>query len=1009
MIRHQKSARQLSVELLEPRFMLAGSPVAEWRFDSTSGTVLVDSTGTANGTITGSSVYNSTATALVSAMPVWTASNPTQWGTGTVNGALRLFSDTDGAVVDASVAPLVSSVSLWFKADATNPTRYDSSAANGGNTSTNTSVAMPLFETGDSSNGLNIYIYGNRLFVGAWTAGGGSGKETFLSTAANAIVAGRWYNVVATLDPTSAQGLRAYLNGTQFAAAQGRAIGGPAGIGIGHVDGTSRFLLGPVGISVVSNNTPAANNNRGFAGYLDEARVYAEVLTPTDVVAIRDATAPTVPEETYLIRDSGQAATIGRFRFAGQLASEHFVIKWGSGLPANMTPITTYIQQNLNRLEMAWDIIVDQSGMNGVRARNGVTYKVNAYILETGLWFVDGSGNTFAGASTGNDPAGFAAMYVSPWALAQSQSPRSINVAPWGDVANTTTLPHEFTHVLQIESLGFQNSDFSGSFYETHANFGASLVDNYDPGNNRAQITTRNSINGRYGQRRHRYSSATDFRYEAHPFLNYLTTLPGYGTQFVLSGLWDSPDAQGPNKDPWGVLRSHFASDATFASVYATYVASTVTYKSLFNGALLSGTPAIPAHDTTQRMFRTYLEPVGSSPGWYQVPEQDTPEQYGANIIKLTPVDRVAGQPHTITVNLDGYTNPGQANGIYATLVAISGTGANVQERYSPTWQNGEMTFTLAANETDVYLTVTAIPSIHRNYIWSNPFQGTGTGQKIEQFPYRVSLTGAVPVRSEAPTTRALPGGSGARHINPDGSTGGWVASTAFAASTAYIGFNAQVLGTARVDNTARVDDYATVLGNSRVLGSAIVRGHAKIENSSTVTGNAIVEEYADILGGTISEFARVKGDAQVNAGQIKGNALLLDYATITNAATIVAGDTVVKGDGVVDNAVMTGNAMVVASGLAAGTGLVTNMGIQYNGEPSPQEIPLMTTQYNNLFAQYDFATADDNAVWDSFNTTYGWESDTPPQWIASSSLQRQSAEWRFAIRERQSICRAQP
>jgi Concanavalin A-like lectin/glucanases superfamily/Dockerin type I domain len=61
-------------------------------------------------------------------------------------------------------------------------------------------------------------------------------------------------------------------------------------------------------------------------------------------------------------------------------------------------------------------------------------------------------------------------------------------------------------------------------------------------------------------------------------------------------------------------------------------------------------------------------------------------------------------------------------------------------------------------------------------------------------------------------------------------------------------------------------------------------------------------------------------------------------------------------------------------------------MGIQYNGEPASQEVPLMTTQYNNLFAQYDFATADDHAVWDSFNTTYGWESDTPPLWVSSSS-----------------------
>jgi hypothetical protein len=967
-------------ERLESRALLAGDPVAEWRFDESVGTVLVDSIGSSTGTITGSSVYNATGTALVNVMPAWTAANPTQWGTGTRGGALRTFSDTDGAIVAAAVAPEVRSVTLWFKADTTNPTRYVSNSGNGGNT-TSSSVTMPLFESGDSSAGMNIYIYNNRLYVGAWnSAVAGWSGGTFLFTGANAIVAGRWHHVTITIDPTAALasgGLRGYLDGLQFGAGNGATIGGPAAIGIGRVDGTTRFLLGTSGSSVVNNDTPVSNNSRGFAGYIDEARVYAETLTAADVVAIRDATAPTVPEESWLIRDSGRAATIGRFRFAGQLASEHFVFKWGTGLPASMNPVTTYIQQNLNRLEMSWDIIVDQAGMAAPPARNGVTYKINAYILDTGLWFVDANGGTFSGAFAGGDPTGFAALYVSPWALAQSQNPRSINVAPWGAVANTTVTPHEFTHVLQSESQGFANSNFSGPFWEAHANYGASLVDDYDP---QGEVTARNSINGRYGERQHRYSLATDFRYQAHLFLNYLSTLPEYGLAFTTSGLWKDVDAQGNNKDPWQVLRNNFASYADFARVYSDYAARTVTYKALYGGALLTGSPAIPAHNTTSRLFRTYLEPVASSPGWYQVSEQDTPEQYGVNIVPLTMLGKAAGQPLSVTVNLDGYTNPGQANGIYATLVAVSGSGATTQESFSPTWQNGELTWEVPATATHLYLTVSAIPSIHRNYIWSHPFHGTGVGQKLERFPYRVSMTGAVPARSETPVDRPSPGGSAVRHINPDGSTGGF--KTVSVPATVYIGYNARVTG-GTVAGNARIEEYATVTGGT-VNGSAIVRGNARVQGG-TVTNNAIVDDYAVIVGGSIFEFARVRGDARVEAGQIRGNALLLDFATIVNSATVVSGDTVIKGYGVVDNANMTGNALVASSGLAAGTGLVTNMGVQYNGEPASQEVPLMTTQYNNLFAQYDFSAQDANAVWDTFNTTYGWMSSTPPQWISSS------------------------
>ena len=921
----RKNQRRLTVEQLEPRTMLAGDPLANWNFDATSGTDLIDSQAGHNGVLTGA--------------PTWAVNQ------GTRVGALRLYSDSDGATVATADAPLVQSVSLWFKADTTRPVLQGSSSA----------TRMVLFEAGDSTRGVSIYIYNNLLYVGAWNNGvSGWTNGTFAST--NLIRAGRWHQVVLTLSPSltlQAGGLKGYLDGAEFGSVNGANIGSAGPIGFGKVDGSTRFHDG----------VSSASNNRGFAGFLDEARIYGETLTAGDVVTIRDETNPLTPEEEYLTRESGRVTDLAIFRIPNILTSEHFAIKWGNNNTSGLAVNPTMIQQNLNRLEQSWDIIVEQSGMEGPPARNQATsapvkFKINVYVLETGLWV-----STGGGAFAGPDAESFGALYISPWAMGGGTTTGT----PWGTIVNTTVTPHEFTHVLQFESGGFQNSDFSGPFWETHANYGASLV---------SDIVTRNSINGRYGQRRHRYSLATDFRYEAHPFLNFLAGRPEYGPDFATSMLWEDPSALVSGADPWQVLRNNFASDAEFASVYADYVASSVTYKALYDGALLTGSPAIPAHNTTTRLFRTYLEPVGSSPGWYQVPEQDTPEQYGANIVKLTPVGRVAGQPHTITVNLDGYVNPGQSNGNYATLVAISGSGASVQERFSPTWQNGEMTFELAANETDIYLTVTAIPSVHRNYIWSHPFHAIGNLQKIEQFPYRVSMSGAVPVRSETPVARPAPNGSAVRHMNPDGSQGGW--KTVSVPATVYLGPNVWVTG-GSVSGNARIEDYATITGGS-VNGSAIVRGNARVQ-AGTVTGNAIVEDYAVIAGGTTSEFARVKGDALVSAGQIRGNALLLDYATVTGGSAVVAGDTVIKGYGVVDNAQMNGNALVAASGLAAGTGLVTNMGVQFNGEPASQEIPLMSTQYNNLFAQYNFASADNNAVWDSFNTTYGWVSSTPPQW----------------------------
>ena len=180
--------------------MMAGDPVAEWRFDSNSGTVLDDSIGTSVGTITGSSVYNQTATAQVNVMPVWTASNPTQWGTGTQNGALRLFSDTDGAIVDAAVAPQLSRSACGSRPTTPIPratTRAPPTAAARAARRSPCRCSRPARVAA----GLNIYIYNNRLYVGAWNNGvSGWSNGTFLFTGANAIVAGRWHHVVVTLD-----------------------------------------------------------------------------------------------------------------------------------------------------------------------------------------------------------------------------------------------------------------------------------------------------------------------------------------------------------------------------------------------------------------------------------------------------------------------------------------------------------------------------------------------------------------------------------------------------------------------------------------------------------------------------------------------------------------------------------------------------------------------------------------------------------------------------------------
>ena len=60
------------------------------------------------------------------------------------------------------------------------------------------------------------------------------------------------------------------------------------------------------------------------------------------------------------------------------------------------------------------------------------------------------------------------------------------------------------------------------------------------------------------------------------------------------------------------------------------------------------------------------------------------------------------------------------------------------------------------------------------------------------------------------------------RHVNPDGSEGGWVADTTHVAKTAYIGPEAVIFGSAQICGSAQVCDNAQICGRLGMTGHYI-------------------------------------------------------------------------------------------------------------------------------------------------------------------------------------------
>lgn len=74
-----------------------------------------------------------------------------------------------------------------------------------------------------------------------------------------------------------------------------------------------------------------------------------------------------------------------------------------------------------------------------------------------------------------------------------------------------------------------------------------------------------------------------------------------------------------------------------------------------------------------------------------------------------------------------------------------------------------------------------------------------------------------------------IPCGNGASWTNPDGTKGGFVASTSKVEKGVYVGPHARVCNSAQVKGSAKILDTATISGGATVEGDAIISGNSKV------------------------------------------------------------------------------------------------------------------------------------------------------------------------------------
>jgi len=242
--------------------------VAYWAFDETGGTTAHDTSG--HGSVNDAALMNDAA---------FTAAG--RYGGAVVFDGSNDYVDVPDTT-DINLAPYAArTISLWFNVD----------------DETVSSRKQVLYEEGGGGRGLNLYLYDGSLYVGGWNVEGWE-AGTYLSVSI-AGYAGGWHHAALVLDASGPvldpDVLRGYLDGSPVGSGQGRSLATHGDdIGIGRTDGYTKFHTGDSG-----------TDGDGFAGKIDEVRVYNLALSDAEIAALA-APAPTValtsPTEGAIVR-----------------------------------------------------------------------------------------------------------------------------------------------------------------------------------------------------------------------------------------------------------------------------------------------------------------------------------------------------------------------------------------------------------------------------------------------------------------------------------------------------------------------------------------------------------------------------------------------------------------------------------------------------------------------------------------------------------------------------------
>jgi autotransporter-associated beta strand protein len=603
-----------------------------------------------------------------------------------------------------------------------------------------------------------------------------------------------------------------------------------------------------------------------------------------------------LPGDVYLINPE--------FSSDNEMTSKHFRFLWSAARAAQGVNATT-ARGALRNAEEAWQVYVKVMGYRetaeSTHSPNGNKYKTNFLCIHDGYWM----------SSTGD---GFGYMNIEPSGL-------QVNPPTW-------IIPHELMHVFQHHN---NNGHYSGQ-WETHANYGRERwIQHYQ-----AFYPNRSNIEALGVRDGHFMISSGRNYYLTWPFLYYVDDNPD-NLPDLSDGMIKRLLQEGLPGEFWPATLDRLTPSTSLKDISGYYARRCATWDFSNQAAM---TAELNLQDPTRNARHLFTDLIQrpDAPGWWRVPPNKAPAQGAYAMHELIPTGSGAGR--VVTVNLQGLADSARGADWRASFVAVSDTGV---ERYTPLWNNGSSSITLAANENKLYLSVAGSPDWYANGGFNEPAEPFRSHPSRSRFHYQLQFTGATPRERTNGSTSGM-----TQHSNG----GGW--RSVSVPNSVFIGPNARVTG-GSVSGTARIEDYAVVSGGT-VNSNAVIGGHAWVRGG-TVTGNARVRDWAIVDSGTISGNARVLEHATVE-GNLQDTAVAKGSAWHQNSGTL-SGNAIVDGD-------YMGNKSL--------TGGITFGHLPFVGIPDNFTTPTPAGHY----VSYDFTSAHDSRALDRFGVTDAFTIGSP-------------------------------